>query len=206
MMNNKGFMKYEVLTILLIIVVAFCGGAYFILRGANNQKLNTMSSNGLRLSEVVATNISSFKNLNKVYLEEVIHEELLENIKNPFGGGNCDVTESRVDMISGRPYTTLRCGNYLIDKENIKDVNATKIYKVSAWKEEKIDEKNVEKKTFYNCKKDGKNIYDEYLEEGYLVAKINHDFDTNYYFKVDLKNFCDEILEKTFYRKKDVFK
>ena len=90
------------------------------------------------------------------YLEEVINEELLDYIKNPFSKGNCDVTESRVDMIDGYAYTTLKCGKYLIDKEKIKDVNDIKIYKVSDWSSKKIKGDNVEKKTFYNCKKDGK--------------------------------------------------
>lgn len=206
MMSNKGFMRFEVITILLIIIVAFCGGAFFILKGADSQKINTMGSNGLRLSEVVVTNIDSFKNLNIVYLEEVIHEEFLDYIKNPFSGGNCDVTESHVDMIDGHPYTTLKCGNYLIDKEKIQDVNDVTIYKVSDWSSKKIKGDNVEKKTFYNCKKDGKVLYDGYLEEGYLVAKINYDYDKAYYFKSNLEEFCDEIVEKTFYRTKDEFK
>ena len=155
MMNNKGFMKFEVLTMVFIFIVAVCGGAYFILKGANGQKISTMSSNGLRLSEVVVTNIASFKNLNTVYLEEVINEQLIDNIKNPFGGGNCDTTESRVDMVSGDPYTTLKCGDYLIDKQNIKDVNDVKLFKVSKWQEEKLTGENVEERIFYNCEKDG---------------------------------------------------
>ena len=131
MMNNKGFMRFEVLTMIFIGVVAFCGAAFFILKGANGQKINTMSSNGLRLSEVVVANLDSFKNLNTVYLDEVIKEELMDNIKNPFGGGNCDETASRVDIVSGAPYTTLKCGDYLIDNQNIKDVKEVKLYKVS---------------------------------------------------------------------------
>lgn len=204
MMNNKGFMKFEVLTMVFIFIVAVCGGGYFILKGANGQKINTMSSNGLRLSEVVVTNISSFKNLNLVYLDEVINEKLIDNIKNPFGGGNCDATESSVEMVGGDPYTTLKCGDYLIDKQNIKDVKDVKLFKVSKWQEEKIAGDNVEERVLYNCEKDGKNLYDEYLEEGYLVAKINQDFDTNHYFKNTI-NECDEIVEKTFYRTKEEF-
>ena len=206
MMNNKGFLRYEVVTILLICIIAFCGGAFFIVKNVNNQKISTMSSNGLKLSEVVVANISSFKNLNMVYLEEVINEELLNNIKNPFGGGNCDATESKVDIIDGKPYTTLRCGSYLIDKENIRDVEKTHIYKISEWSSSKIDGENIEEKVFYNCKKDGKNLYENFLEEGFLVAKINNDYDKNYYFIENLTDVCDEIVEKTFYRTKDVFK
>ena len=205
MMNNKGFMKFEVLTMVFIFIVAVCGGSYFILKGANGQKINTMSSNGLRLSEVVVTNISSFRNLNVVYLDEVINEELMDNIKNPFGGGNCDVTESRVEMTSGAPYTTLKCGNYLIDNQNIKDVNEVKLFKVSKWQKEKLTGDNVEERVFYNCEKDGKNLYDNYLEEGYLVAKINQDFDTMYYFKNQITSECDKIVEKTYYRTKEEF-
>ena len=43
MMNNKGFMRFEVLTMIFIGVVAFCGAAFFILKGAKGQKINTMS-------------------------------------------------------------------------------------------------------------------------------------------------------------------
>ena len=32
MMNNKGFMKFEVLTMVFIFIVAVCGGSYFILK------------------------------------------------------------------------------------------------------------------------------------------------------------------------------
>ena len=205
MMNNKGFMRFEVLTMIFIGVVAFCGAAFFILKGANGQKINTMSSNGLRLSEVVVANLDSFKNLNTVYLDEVIKEELMDNIKNPFGGGNCDETASRVDIVSGAPYTTLKCGDYLIDNQNIKDVKEVKLYKVSKWQTEKLTGENVEEKVFYNCEKNGKNVYDDYLEEGYLVAKINQDHNTSYYFLNNLKDECDEIVEKTYYRTKEEF-
>lgn len=204
MMNNKGFMKFEVLTMVFLFIVAVCVGGYFIIKGANGQKINTMSSNGLRFSEVVVTNISSFKNLNLVYLDEVVKEELMDNIKNPFGGGDCDVTESNVEFVGGDPLTTLKCGNYLIDKQNIKDVNEVKLYKVSDWQEEKLTGDGVEERIFYNCEKDGKNLFDEYLEEGYLVAKINQEFDTAYYFRSNITE-CDEIVEKTFYRTKVEF-
>ena len=56
--------------------------------------------------------------LNEEYYHS-IKEELMDNIKNPFGGGNCDATASRVDIVSGDPYTTLKCGDYLIDNQNI---------------------------------------------------------------------------------------
>lgn len=205
MMNNKGFMRFEVVTILLICIVAFCGGAYFIIQKVNEQKISTMSSNGLKLSEVVVANIASFRNLNTVYLDEVIYEDLMDNIKNPFGGGNCDTTQSKVDLVEGRPFTTLKCGDYLIDKEKIKDLNEVKIYKISEWKEEKITGDNIEERKFYNCKKDGELLYDEYVEEGYLVAKINYDFDTSHYYIDQINNECGELLEKTFYRTKEKF-
>ena len=47
MTNNKGFMKFEVLTMIFIFIVAVCGGGYFILKGAHGQKINTMSSNAV---------------------------------------------------------------------------------------------------------------------------------------------------------------
>ena len=205
MMNNKGFMRFEVLTMVFLFIVAICGGGYFIIKGANGQKINTMSSNGLRLSEVVVANLDSFKNLNLVYLEEVINEKLMDNIRNPFGGGSCNTAESSVEIVSGEPYTTLKCGNYLIDKQNIKDVNEVKLYKVSEWQEEKLTGDNVEEKLFYNCEKDGKNLYEDYLEDGYLVAKINKDFGTSYYFMNQISSECDKIVEKTLYRTKVEF-
>lgn len=204
MMSNKGFMRFEVLTMVFIFIVALCGGGYFILKGVKGQRINTMSSNGLRLSEVVVGNIDSFKNLNTVYLDEVINEQLMDNIKNPFGGGNCDVTESRVDIVGGRPYTTLKCGDYLIDNQNIKDIKDVKLFRISQWQKEKITGENVEERVFLNCQKDGKNLFESFLEEGYFVAKINQDFNTAHYFRSNVTE-CDEIVEKTFYRTKEEF-
>ena len=79
-MNNKGFMRYEVITILLLIIVLFCAGGYYILNATNKQRINTMSTSGKRLSDVVLVNIAAFRNINTIYLEEVINVILQNHV------------------------------------------------------------------------------------------------------------------------------
>ena len=39
-----------------------------------------------------------------------------------------------------------------------------------------------------------------------MIKTTDYDYDLPYYFISDLGNFCDDIVEKTFYRTKDEFK
>ena len=199
-MRSSGFGRFEVLVILTVLIIAFCVGGYMILNGTDNQKFNTMKENALSFSKAVTTNISSFHYSNVVYLQEAVDEEIFPVIKNPFGGGNCDSTQSRVDTVEGQAYATLRCGSYLIDHSSFEDKSKVEIYEVSDWSTTKPKGDDVEEITLYNCSEGDELLLDHDAEELYFVYEYNKKYDTDYYFAENIPGGLCEITSKTYYR------
>ena len=56
-----------------------------------------------------------------------------------------------------------------------------------------------EKKELYNCKENGKEVFDDYKEDGYFVYQTNKKYGTSNFYPEDVKD-CN-IVTKTFYRK-----
>ena len=200
MRNNKGFGTFEIMTIIVLVLVVFAGLSYVILQGANKQKFVTMRDNALSFSKTVGTNIASFHYSNTVYLGEAIDEGLLKPVKSPFGGGNCDESQSRMDTKDGKPYITFRCGKYLINDSTFDDPEAVPIYEVSDWDTKKIKGDDVEKTKLYNCLDGDKEVFDEYYEELYFVYQYNKKYGTDAYFARDVVDDYCELVSKDFYR------
>ena len=198
MMNNKGLGRFEVMTIIVLIISIFAFIMYFVLQGANKQRFSTMKENGLSFSKVVTVNIASFHYPDVVYLDEAIDEGLIHSIKNPLGKGECDPTQSKIDIINGQPYTTFLCGHYLIDKSTFIDSDIVKVYEVSDWSEKKMTGKDVQKRKLYNCMDGDRELFDHYYEELYFVYRYNKEYDANAYF-ANQATEC-EVVTKTFYR------
>ena len=174
MKNNKGFGKYEILTVIVLMLIIFCILSVVMFGGVSKQKLETMKKSAVSFTSAVTTNIATFHNTETVYLQEVIDEKLIGPIKSPVGGGKCSGADSFVELIDGMPYVTLNCNNVLIEKEDFSgnDINA---YKVSKWMEEKKKD-NMEERVLYNCVKNGKfdlNSYYVILKE--LIIKNEED-------------------------------
>ena len=202
MKSNKGFGKFEVLTIMVVLLIIFCILSMNLFGGVSKQRIETMKKSATSFTSSVTTNIDTFHNTEKVYLQEVIDEELISPIKSPVGGGKCSGADSYVELIDGMPYVTLNCNNVLIEKENFvnKDIN---VYKVSKWMNKKTKD-DMEERILYSCKSNGKEIFDRYYEELYFVYEINKKYGTDYYFASDVKD-C-EVVSKTFYRTKELIK
>lgn len=200
MRNNKGFGKFEILTVMVVLLIIFCILSINLFGGVSKQKLETMKKSSISFSGSVTTNIATFHNTETVYLQEVIDEKLLKPIKSPVGGGNCSGSESYVELIDGMPYVTLKCNNVLIEKENFSgsSINA---YKVSKWT---TDKKDGEERVLYNCMDNGKEVFNEYYDELYFVYEINKKYGTDYYFADTVKD-C-KVVSKTFYRTKELIK
>lgn len=202
MKNNRGFGKYEILTVIVLMLIIFCILSINMFGGVSKQKIETMKKSAISFTSAVTTNIDTFHYTEKVYLQEVIDEKLIKPIKSPVGGGKCSSADSYVELINGQPYVTLNCNNVLIEKEDFSGKNIS-VYKVSKWMEEKKKD-DMEERILYNCKSNGKEMYDRYYEELYFVYEINKKYDTDYYFVSDIKD-C-EVVSKTFYRTKELIK
>ena len=200
MRNNKGFGKFEVITMIVVLLVVFAFVFYLVLQGANKQRFETMKDNALTFSKTVATNTASFHYGDVVYLDEVVDNGLSNKIPNPIGGGGCDGTQSRINTIDGRTYTTLRCGKYLIDQADFSDKEKVAIYEVSDWQEKKIDGEDVQERELYNCEIDGKNVFDQYYEDLYFVYRYNKEYGDSAYFPDQISDTNCKVVSKTFYR------
>lgn len=204
MMKNRGFGKFEIFTIIVLIlcVSAFLMGN--ILKLSSLQKIDTMRKNAVVLSKTVMTNLESFHNNRVVYLDEIISQKFMKKIKSPFGTGDCDTSESKVEIIDNKVYVTLKCDDYLIDKALVEDENEIKVYNVGNWSLKKPSGEYQET-ILYNCMKNNEEIFDDYEEELYMVFKINEVEGTEFYSSNDLSNIC-VLVNKTFYRQKDLVK
>lgn len=202
MKNNKGFGKFEILTVLVLMLVVFCILSMNLFGGVSKQKLETMKKSAVSFTNAVTTNIATFHNTETVYLQEVIDEKLISPIKSPVGGGNCSSADSYVELIDGMPYVTLKCNNVLFEKENLVNSNI-KAYKVSDWMTDKKKD-DMEERVLYNCNSKGKEIFDRYYDELYFVYEINKKYGTDYYFASDVEE-C-KVVSKTFYRTKELIK
>ena len=201
MKNSLGFGKFEILTVIVLLLGIFAFLLYGLLGGASHRKIEAMKDNAISFSKIVTANISSFHNTETVYLQEAIDERLMSSMKSPVSGGNCSVNESFVHLKSGLPYVTLRCGKFLIEDANFSGNQENDVYEISNWSLKKISGDGVEKKTLYNCKESNKEVFSEYYEELYFVYEINKKYNTDYYFADDISSNC-KVVSQTFYRRK----
>ena len=199
-LNSKGFGKYEVLTVMVLIIVVMAILLYSLLGGANKKQFDNMRSDAVQLNKAVYTNLDSYHNQNVVYLDEVIDQQIIDKLKSPFSSNKCDGIQSKV-VTEGdtNRFVTLKCDQYLIDNENVGDDKNVNIYEVSEWSTKKITGDDVEEKELYNCKDNGKELLEEYVEEDYLVYATNKLYSLNNYYLND--DICN-IVKKTFYRTK----
>lgn len=205
MKNNKGFGKYELITVIVILMVIVAFLLWRFLGDANSEKYNTMKKSATVLSQTITTNFDSFHNTETAYLGEAIREGFISPIKSPFSGNECSSIESKIEMKNAKAMVTLRCDDYLIDGANAGDsYDKIHIYKVSDWSLKKPEGK-VEKRVLYNCLDGGTEKYEEYTEELYFVSLINNDYGSDHYDAKSIKNEC-KVVSKTFYRVKNKIK
>ena len=205
MKNNKGIGKFELLTMIVIFMIALVLVLWYFIGVANKERYTTMRKDAVNLNKTILANMDSFKNTDIAYLGEAVTGGFIPAIKSPFTGKDCSLSESKIEINGGKVKTTLRCDNYLIDGFRItNDYENIPIYKVSDWtdKKPKASKKvKVEEKTLYNCLDGGKEKYDEYTEELYFVSLINNDYGSEHYGVSTIKNECI-VVTKTLYRTK----
>lgn len=206
-MRNKAkidFRKYEIITVILLLLLIFTGLLNMSLCGANAQRIKTMRNSANQVRDIVSMNVGNFQNDEKVYLGEVLDEELIKEVKSPVSSGTCSSSESYVELIDDKYQVTLKCGDYLIDKATFVGNDMGVFYKVSDWSLSKSKNDN-EKEVLFNCKINGKEKYPDYYEKEYFIYNINKDFNQNYSSIKEIKENLCHVISKTFYREKTVY-
>ena len=200
MKNNKGFGKFEVLTIIVLLLCIFAYLAYHFLGGVSVKKLSTMKDSASSMAKAVIVNKETFHNPKKVYLAEILDEQLMKEIKNPAGEGNCSHSESFVELGEHNNYVTLQCGAYLLDHVDVNEIKEAPFYQVGEWTTKKTNDDDQER-VLYNCKENGKDLFMESYDDLYFVYQVNRMYSTNYYDVSGVRGLC-EVKETTMYRTK----
>ncbi len=203
MRNNKGLGRFETIIVILLLLVIFAFLFKVLLDGVGGKDFNAMRSNAANFGKTVNTNANFFHNSSMVSLGEAIGEKTIKQIKSPVGKGYCDESESEVVLEDGKYLVTLRCGDYLIEKEALTSIDKAKIYKVGKWSEDKSA--GSDHTTLYNCENSGKEVYPDYYEEQYFIYRVNQDNGTGYFSVKEAENSCT-VLSKEVYRTKEEVK
>ena len=207
MKNNKGFGTKEIAILVVAILLIFTGLFMSVMGGASKQKAITFNDNALTFSKTVIANQASFLNPDYVYLQEAIDQEVIKNVHNALGKGDCDPTQSKVVTNNGHAYTTLKCDKYLIDNYEIKDTNEIEIYEVSEWSEKKPKGENIEERVLYNVVDNGKNMFPDYYEEAYLAYATGKETQSTIRTFDSIERITGlKTVSKTFYRTKEKIK
>ena len=198
MKNNKGYGKFEVLTVIVLLMGIGSFLAYIILGNSDSQDFGAMRKDASSFSKTVVNNLNSFEKIKNVYyLGEIIDDGLMQTIKNPFGSGDCDVYESKIDVDGQMKYLTFKCGDYVINKVNTRD-NKYDIYKVGVWTEEAVEGESQMLNGF-NCDENGKMVFDNYMEEGAFLIALSKLYGANIDTVEMANNYC-KVSNKTLYR------
>ena len=199
MRNNKGLGRFETIVIILLLLLVFAFLFKVLLDSLGGEDFNAMRSDAAAFGQAVSTNANFYHDSAKVSLGEAIGEKTIAQIKNPVGKGYCDEAESEVVQEEGKYLITLRCGDYLIEKETLTTVENAKVYKVGEWQEKAF--KGADKKTLYNCLDGDKEAFPEYYEELYFVYKVNDTYGSTHFDANGVNSTC-KILTKEVYRTK----
>lgn len=207
--NSNGLVLRELLIVLAFFAVIFAFGAYVSFQGGDKRKYEVFVQN----ARDFATKVSSYRdeyikyNEKEIYLNDIVSINYIKPFKNPFsGGGICDLYESKVVISNNSErYVTLKCGDYLIDTQNVSSSNY-KVYKVSEWREKIGDVTENESTKLYNYQKNGKVVLDNYVSLKELVVKYNENENKNIKEIRDINLEDYNVITKTFYRTKELVK
>ena len=201
--NNKGFSKMELITIIGLLAILIAVGAKLAVDSSKDYKSFKNLANNF-VDAVALYKDKYNKPTNRYFLKEIIEKDYSKPLKNPWGSEYCDEVESYIDIPD--PSTKevhLLCGPYLIEGEQN---TSYKVYEISEWSEEQPD-KNAEMGMLYNYEENGKVVLDEYQTELTFINSFlkNTGRKLGSPFEVD-KTSGMKLLHKTVYRTKELLK
>lgn len=165
-LDNKGFSKFELMTMLGLLAILFAVGSNLAVGTGVNYK-------GFKnLAQSFFSSVSMYrdrypKGNNKYYLYELIEKGYSNQLKNPANASEeCDIYSSYVEEPPEKPRrVNLVCGNFIL----VGELNGQyKVYEVTEWSDVP-DASYNDNGVLYNYKKEGKLMLNEYVgEENFL--------------------------------------
>ncbi len=197
--NENGIGTYEFLTVVVVCLILAAIFLFMALSNGEKEKIEVFRYNAKTVG-INAVNYNNETSEDVVYLYELIDNNLVTRIKNNFSGDDfCDPYESKVEFIDDSKKVTLRCGNYLIYKQDVTDKHYN-IYKVSDWSFSKKTGNDVDNVKVYAILKNGKNLLNNYYEEDLFIKLVSSNYGSKYTnledikknYQVDVKNIYRE--------------
>ena len=198
--NNKGVGGYEFLTVVLVCLILTSILLYIVIGLCDKEKFQVFRYNAKTIG-INAIQYDGTRNFNTVYLYEMINDGLVTEMKNSFSGDElCDIFDSKVEFTDSGKKVTLRCGNYLIYKQDITSQNYN-IYKITDWTSKKLTGDNVDVNKVYNAVLDDDEMLDDYYEMDLFIKLMMNKYGSQYYSIEAIKEDFN-VIEKTVYRKR----
>ena len=188
-LDEKGKGSYEFLTVVVVCLILASILLVLSIRNGETDKRELFRYNAKTIG-INAIDYEYRKASSIVYLYELIDDGLVSEVKNNFSGDKfCDYYESKVEFEDDKKLVTLKCGNYLIYRQDITE------------KDYSIYRNNIDVKDVYSLTKNGKDLLGGYYEEGLFVKLVMDKYGEEYNSLKDIKKDFD-VLEKKAYRKR----
>lgn len=195
MINKKGSAINELLIVLVLCLILSVILLCLILKRVKEEQFRTLKNDlDIFINSSTLYNIENDTNI--ISLKELVDEKIISQIKDPFNKSTtCDLYESRIERNDNEVISTLKCGDYLITKN---EANKNIIYKVDDWNEKNNSNSNV--KIGYNYIKNEKLVFDDYYEDYMFLYLFNKHNNTSYQSISNIpQNY--NIINQVFYRK-----
>ena len=199
-LDEKGKGSYEFLTVVVVCLILASILLVLAIRNGEKEKREVFRYNAKTIG-INAIDYEYRKASSIVYLYELIDDGLVSEVKNNFSGDKfCDYYESKVEFEDDKKLVTLKCGNYLIYRQDITEKDYS-IYRVNNWTFDELSGNNIDVKDVYSLTKNGKDLLGGYYEEGLFVKLVMDKYGEEYNSLKDIKKDFD-VLEKKAYRKR----
>ena len=199
-LDEKGKGSYEFLTVVVVCLILASILLVLAIRNGEKEKREVFRYNAKTIG-INAIDYEYRKASSIVYLYELIDDGLVSEVKNNFSGDEfCDYYESKVEFADDKKLVTLKCGNYLIYKQDITEKNYS-IYKVNNWTFDELSGNNVDAKDVYSLTQNGNDLLGGYYEEDLFIKLVMDKYGEEYNSLKDIKKDYD-VLEKKAYRKR----
>lgn len=199
-MSYWGKSNYEFLTVAVVCLILTSIVLGIVLNNVQNEKFRVFRYNAKTVG-INAINYEARNSDSIVYLYELVNDNLVSDVKNNFSGDEvCDYYQSKVEFVDNKKLVTLKCGKYLIYKQDITDKDYN-IYKVSEWSFDYKSGENIDVTTVYTLKMNGNVLLNGYYEKDLFIKLVASNFGKKYNNLNAIEQDYDVVSKKA-YRKR----
>ena len=207
-LSNKGFGAKEIIIMLLLLLGLFAVGtnlvSSYIGSDQYTRPMKLQADNYVKMVSVYKDKHTKDETT-EYYLYDLSDGKPSDELVDPEKKSrSCNIYESYVDIKSPK-HVVLRCGKYLIEGDYQVEYI---LYEVGEWTKDKTPGENA---FLYNYTVDGKEMFEEYLEEHEFIKLFNEKNNTycttiDEIYAIASKDEKMQVIQDLFYRTKTLIK